>query len=280
MYKRQGTKYRRNIYKIIQRTGRKLKITAQFENLETLSIHVKNVKRFKYNEDLNKLPHALQKFFVTGLSQNVNPFTKFATSSQTSSTKQSSDPFALFTGPTEQENTTSGKTEQGSTDSQQIPPPTSPGKTTTPQPTVSTSSGPYGAAADEGTQPATPTSQASAKSSKSGHMTSGGEGNEAKRNVVKQGPLINQKNLTGSPSDPPKQDEREEPTAAENTSQTTNNRELNPENSAAKTTQRPAPTKEDSLTSRLSTALSSIVNRGIRSVYTPCLLYTSPSPRD
>ena len=40
-----GTKYRRNIYKIIQRTGRKLKITAQFENLETLLIHVKNVKR-------------------------------------------------------------------------------------------------------------------------------------------------------------------------------------------------------------------------------------------
>jgi len=182
-------------------------------------------------------------------------------------------------GPTEQENTTSEKTEQGSTDSQQIPPPTSPGKTTTPQPTVSTSSGPYGAAADEGTQPATPTSQASAKSSKSGHMTSGGEGNEAKRNVVKQGPLINQKNLTGSPSDPPKQDEREEPTEAENTSQTTNNRELNPENSAAKTTQRPAPTKEDSLTSRISTALSSIVNRGIRSVYTPSKKRTIRIPR-
>ena len=37
-----GNKYRRNIYKIVQRTGRKLKLVAQFDNLETITLHVKN----------------------------------------------------------------------------------------------------------------------------------------------------------------------------------------------------------------------------------------------
>ena len=127
-----GTKYRRNIYKIIQRTGRKLKITAQFENLETLSIHVKNVKRFKYNEDLNKLPYALQKFFVTGPAQNDNPFAKSTTSNHNdmSSLKQTNDPFALFMGPPEQENASSAGEDQNSTGSRRDPPPASPSGTT------------------------------------------------------------------------------------------------------------------------------------------------------
>ena len=77
-----GNKYRRNIYKVIQRTGRKLKITAQFENLETLSIHVKNVKRFRYNDDLNKLPHAIKKFFVADFSRNINLFGRPTTSNK------------------------------------------------------------------------------------------------------------------------------------------------------------------------------------------------------
>ena len=47
-----GNKYRRNIYKIIQRTGRKLKLVAQFDNLETITLHVKNVKPFRFNHNM------------------------------------------------------------------------------------------------------------------------------------------------------------------------------------------------------------------------------------
>ena len=47
-----GNKYRRNIYKIIKRRGRMLKIVAQFGNLEVVTIHVKNVKKFVFGKDL------------------------------------------------------------------------------------------------------------------------------------------------------------------------------------------------------------------------------------
>ena len=58
-----GNKYRRNIYKITQRICRKLKITAQFGNLEVVTIHVKNAKKFKFGHDLAHLPKAIRKFF-------------------------------------------------------------------------------------------------------------------------------------------------------------------------------------------------------------------------
>ena len=54
-----GNKYRRNIYKITQRVGRKLKITAQFGNLEVVTIHVKNVK----NSSSDTTWHICQKQF-------------------------------------------------------------------------------------------------------------------------------------------------------------------------------------------------------------------------
>ena len=57
-----GNKYRRNIYKITQRTGRKLKIVAQFGNLAVVAIHIKNVKQFKFGKDLAHLPKAIHKF--------------------------------------------------------------------------------------------------------------------------------------------------------------------------------------------------------------------------
>ena len=69
-----GNKYRRNIYKIVQRTGRKLKLVAQFDNLETITLHVKNVKPFRFNHALQHLPRAITQYFLTtpraGSTQN------------------------------------------------------------------------------------------------------------------------------------------------------------------------------------------------------------------
>ena len=148
--------------------------------------------------------------------------------------------------------------------------------TTAPQPPSNASSGPPGATTGKETRPLTPPSQASARSSKSGRtppMTPDDESNEIKKNAINQG-----KTASGH-SNPPKQDEREEPPTDERTTQAINHPESNPENIATEPAQRTAPGKENSLTSRLSTALSSIVNRGLRSVYAPSKRRTIRIPR-
>ena len=179
-------------------------------------------------------------------------------------------------GPPEQENTSGAGAEQDSTGSRQEPPPTPPRETKDHQLSSNASSGPPGATTGNEMRPITPPSQISAKSSKSGHtlpMTPDDEDNEAKKNVINQG------KPAGNHSDLPKQDERREPPTTGRTTQAINHPESNPENNAAEPTQRTAPRKENSLTSRLSTALSSIVNRGLRSVYTPSKKRTIRIPR-
>ena len=61
---RMGLKYRKNIYKIIERKGRKIKAIAQFKGLELVTIHVKNAKLFRYNKELQFLPDSIKKFFI------------------------------------------------------------------------------------------------------------------------------------------------------------------------------------------------------------------------
>ena len=238
-------------------------------------MHVKIVKRFKYNEDLNKLPHALQRFFVTGLAQNDNPFAKPTKIDQNdmSSLKQPNDPFAFFAGPLERESTSSAGEAQNSTDNRRDPPPED---ATAPQPSSNASSGLPGTTTGKETRPLTPPSQASARSSKSGRTTPmipNDEGNEIKKNAVNQG------GTASGNSNQPKQDEQESPPTDERTTQAISHPGSGPESIATKPTQRTVPGKENSLTSILSTALSTIVNRGLRSVYTPSKKRTIRIPR-
>ena len=87
-----GNKYRRNIYKITQRIGRKLKISAQFGNLEVVTIHVKNVKRFQFKHDLAHLPKAIRKLFVHDYRGDKNPFDAPSVG-QSEQTNHDGDPF-------------------------------------------------------------------------------------------------------------------------------------------------------------------------------------------
>ena len=70
---RMGLKYRKNIYKIIERKGRKIKAIAQFKGLELVTIHVKNAKLFRYNKELQFLPDSIKKFFIAPHSENEAP---------------------------------------------------------------------------------------------------------------------------------------------------------------------------------------------------------------
>ena len=70
---RMGLKYKKNIFKIIERKGRKLKAVAQFKGLELVTIHVKNAKLFRYNKELQFLPDSIKKFFIAPHSENEAP---------------------------------------------------------------------------------------------------------------------------------------------------------------------------------------------------------------
>ena len=192
------------------------------------------------------MPHALQRFFVTGLAQNDNPFAKPTKIDQNdmSSLKQPNDPFAFFAGPLEQESTSSAGAAQNSTDNRRDPPPED---ATAPQSSSNASSGLPGTTSGKEKQPLTSPSQASARSSKSGRTTPmipNNEGSEIKRNAV------NQEGTDSDNSNQTRQDEQENPPTNERTTQAISHPGSGPESIATKPTQG------------------------------ACLLYTSPSPRD
>ena len=81
-----GLKYKKNIFKIIERKGRKIKAVAQFKGLELVTIHVKNAKLFRYNKELQFLPDSIKKFFIAPHSDDEAPsFVKSERPAKTSS---------------------------------------------------------------------------------------------------------------------------------------------------------------------------------------------------
>ena len=76
-----------------------MKITAQFGNLEVVTIHVKNVKKFKFGHDLAHLPKAIRKFFIFSYNYK-NPFEAYSVG-QSEQTNHHGDPFNNYPDPNE-----------------------------------------------------------------------------------------------------------------------------------------------------------------------------------
>ena len=190
---------------------------------------------------------------------------------------EADDPFVLFMGPPEQENLTKEpEARQNSTSNRHEQSPTPPKETRDQHSSSNASSGPPITTPRRGAQLNIPSSQNSAKSDKSKHTPPTTPNSE---DETAEGDAKTQEKPPSNHSDLPQQIERREPSTTGRPKQQPTRPKPSPENNITKPTQRTEPRKEHSLTSRLSTALSSIVNRGLQSMYTPSKKRTIRIPR-